>query len=649
MDKRRRAPILGSISILAFSGLLIGQADDQTSHPECSYFGPNRSRFVEAALRRAATQPQRIHDLSSMTEQVTRMRSYAAAGSGAYSRAYSPDQPYAAGSIDAYIFADLQANNITPAPRTTDWEFIRRASLDITGRIPNPERVLSFAADAAPDKRARLIDELLARPEWVDKWTMYFGDLFQNAATRVSTGLNRGGTGRNAFAQWIQDSLTKSKPYDQMAAELIDPPAGNSYTNGAINWLVNGVISNGPNQDTTDQMTANVFETFLGIGHVNCLLCHNGRGHLNSISLWGSSTTRYQAWQLASYLSHARAQQQSGLSWSLEDNAAGFNLDYALNTVSGNRPARQGPEGCADGQPCLYVAPAYIFNGDSPQPGENYRAALARSVTGDFQFARASVNYIWAQFFGRGIVDPPDGFDPARLDPDNPPPDPWTLQPSNARLLNALAQRFIDGGYNLKSLMREIAASDTYQLSSRYDGQWSPAYEPYFARKFVRRLWAEEVHDAVVQSSGSLPIYAAGGFVANPSYAMQFPEPVGMPSNDTTARTFLDAFLRGNRDDLERRPDGSILQALRLMNSPFVQARLQVDGSAPNQLIVQNLSKSNTDLVNALFLGILSRYPSGDELSKAAASLAGADADRLQAVQDLVWALYNKVDFVFNY
>ena len=84
------------------------------------------------------------------------------------------------------------------------------------------------------------------------------------------------------------------------------------------------------------------------------------------------------------------------------------------------------------------------------------------------------MNYIWAQFFGRGIVDPPNQFDPARLDPDNPPPAPWTLQPSNARLLNALAQRFIDGGYNLKALMREIANSDAYQLSSRYDGAVEP-------------------------------------------------------------------------------------------------------------------------------------------------------------------------------
>src|SRR5205807_7319751 len=122
--------------------------------------------------------------------------------------------------------------------------------------------------------------------------------------------------------------------------------------------------------------------------------------------------------------------------------------------------------------------------GDSPKPGDSYRASLARSITGDFQFARASVNYIWAQLFGRGIVDPPDSFDPARLDPDNPPPAPWTLQPSNARLLNSLARHFVEGGFNLKSLMREIVTSETYQLSSRYNGAWNIAWEPYFARKF---------------------------------------------------------------------------------------------------------------------------------------------------------------------
>ena len=147
----------------------------------------------------------------------------------------------------------------------------------------------------------------------------------------------------------------------------------------------------------------------------------------------------------------------------------------------------------------------YPFSGAKPAAGENYRVALARIVTSDIQFARATVNYIWKEFFGRGIVDPVNQFDPARLDPDNPPADPWTLQPSNARLLNALAQEFVDDGFNLKTLMRKIANSEAYQLSSRYNGDWKPEYEKLFARKLVRRLWAEEIHDAVAQSSGVLP------------------------------------------------------------------------------------------------------------------------------------------------
>ena len=574
---------------------------------------------------------------------------------------YSFDQTHQAGSIDSYIFADFQANGITPAPNTTDWEFIRRVTLDLTGRIPAPDRVLVFVADTTPDKRSRLIDELLARPEWIDKWTMYFGDLFQNTVTKPSSGVNRFAQGRNAFYQWIKDSVANGKPYNQMAAELITAVSPDSYQNGPANWLVGGVVTGGPTQDIIDQMTANVFDTFLGIAHVNCLLCHNGRGHLDALSLWGSNTTRYQAWQLASFLSHTQAAQvrydstNNGVYyWSVADNTKGFTLDYTLNTLTGNRPPRQAPTGCKSGQPCYYVPPQYIFSGNSPNPGESYRDALARNVTNDFQFARAAVNYIWAQFFGRGMVDPPDTFDPARLDPNNPPRAPWTLQPSNAKLLNALATHFIQSEYNLKSLMREITNSQTYQISSQYNGQWNTAWEPYFARKFVRRLWAEELHDAVAQSSGSLPSYNMTGFTdqgfAKVSYAMQLPDVVGGPAGDGNATNFLNNFLRGNRDDQARKQDGSILQVLSLMNNPFVENRLQITGAAPSQLIIKNLSLGNPDLVNTLYLNILSRYPTGDEMAKAQAAIpAAAGTPRTQAVQDLVWSLYNKVDFIFNY
>ncbi|HEY1342602.1 MAG TPA: DUF1549 domain-containing protein [Bryobacteraceae bacterium] len=661
MHTPRFSTVAGVVGLLALSGFVLVRAQDDeqltVSHPECSYFGKLRDKFQRTALRSSGATARATHPLSDATRQVSAMLSYVPGGS----RTYNYDQTHAAGSIDSYIFDDFKANNITPAPMTTDWEFIRRVTLDLTGRIPKPDRVLSFVADTSSDKRAKLVDELLGMDEWVDKWTMYFGDLYQNTDRKPSTGLQRFPQGRNAFYQWIHDSLAANKPYNQMATALITAAGGNSWDDGTLDYPLNGFISGGPNQDIADQMTSFVFDTFMGMTHVNCVLCHNGRGHLDQLSLWGSQTTRYEAWQLASYLSHTQLARvpagdpsnPNAYYWSVQDNTRNFTLDYTLNTTTGNRPARTAPAGCKSGQPCFYVPPEYIFNGDKPRAGENYRVALARDITGDFQFARATVNYMWAQFFGRGIVDPPDTFDPARLDPDNPPPAPWTLQPSNAKLLNALAQHFVASGYNLKSLMREIATSQTYQFSSRYTGTWNDAWEPYFARKFVRRLWAEEVHDAVVQSSGNIPVYTVPGFTelghSKVSYAMMLPDVVG-GIGDGNASNLLDSFFRGNRDDQARKSDGSILQALSLMNNVFVENRIQYTGANATPLITQNLSKSNSDLVNTVYLAILSRLPSSAEMAKAQAAMPTTPGTaRSQAVQDLVWSLYNKVDFIFNY
>src|SRR5450432_4217251 len=631
---KHRLRILCGVSILVFSGLLSGQTNDTSAlsetgqltvpHAECSFFGPQRERFVRQLLQSRGSRDARAFALSGTTEKVSAMLGYVPCGS----RTYTYDQSHQAGSIESYIFADFQANSITPAPKTTDWEFIRRATLDLTGRIPTPDRVLLFVADTSIGKRAKLVDELLARPEWIDKWTMFYGDLYQNTVTRPSTTLNRAAQGRNAFYQYIRDSLANGKPYNQMAADLITATGESSFTNGPNNYLLNGFTTGGPMQDIVDSMTASTFDTFMGMSHVNCLLCHNGRGHLDSLSLWAGNTTRYQAWELASFLSHTQLLRVAGDNhWSVLDDTA-YTKDYTLNTLTGNRPARVAPSGCKAGQPCYYIPPQYIFNGDSPKPGENYRAALARNITGDFQFARASVNYIWAQFFGRGIVDPPDSFDLARLDPDNPPPAPWTLQPSNARLLNALAQDFVAAKFDLKALMREIANSQAYQLSSRYDPAWNAAWEPYFARKFVRRLWSEEVHDAVAQSSGTFPSYTITGFTdqgyAKPSYAMQLPDTVNMPPGDIGSN-FLDSFLRGNRDDQARRHDGSILQALNLMNNTFVEGHVAYTGANASQLVVSAIAKSNPDSINTLYLSILSRYPSSTEMSTAMAAVPTAN------------------------
>src|SRR5262249_41229016 len=157
---------------------------------------------------------------------------------------------------------------------------------------------------------------------------------------------------------------------------------------------------------------------------------------------------------------------------------------------------------------------------------------------------RATVNYMWEYFFTIGLVSPSNQFDPYRLDPDNPPTGcplqtPCTLQASNPRLLNALAQDFIQSGYDLRALQKEIVNSRAYQLSSRYNGTWDVANQNLFGRKLVRRLWAEEVHDAIAQSSGILPTYP-GNFTSGStamswgpvSYAMKLPETVNTPDNN---------------------------------------------------------------------------------------------------------------------
>ena len=639
---------------IASSGFLAAQ-ETGYQDPDCPFFGPQRERFYTDAYKRRSGIPE-TRRLSATTSAVTNAMGYVPGGS----RTYNYGQAHKAGSIDSYIFADFQANGITPAPKTSDWEFIRRVTLDLTGRIPTPDRVLSFVADTATDKRTKLVDELMAKPEFVDKWTMYFGDLFQNTITKVSTGTNRQAGGRNAFYNWIKDAVATNKPYNLMAKELISSTTDDTFNDGAGNFLVGSFVTMGPSQDVMDQMAASTYETFLGVTHVNCVLCHNGRGHLDGVSLWGVSTTRYQAWQLSSFFSHTQAARvnydpnnNNNYYWSLLNNTRGYTADYTLNTTTGNRPARQPAAGCKAGQPCALVPPQYVFTGASPKPGEDYRTALANAITGDMQFSRAAVNYLWAYFFGRGIVDPPDTFDPMRLDPDNPPPAPWTLQPSNARLLNGLAQHFVESGYDVRAMMREIVNSDAYQLSASYPGKWDPQWEQYFARKFVRRLWGEEVLDAVAQATGVFPSLTVQGRTTDATafrvnFTMQFPDVRN--TSDGTTDTFLDNFLRGNRDDQPRKYDGSILQALGLMNSTLIENKLAATGANASPLISQAVPLGNTDLVNRLYLTILSRYPSKDEMSTALAAIPAATGTaRTNAIQDLAWSLFNKVDFVFNY
>lgn len=688
--------IAGSVLAGALPGLFLlhaqeggedppdGSVEFKVEHPECTFFGQKRDQLIKGGLNGAASD----NELGSFTTEI--VKRLAIYGPGVIresvpggSRTGTLLHATSKNTIDKYLAQDWQAAGITPSQRTSDYEFIRRVTLDLTGRIPTPDRVVAFVSDSSPDKRNALIDELLAKPEFVDKWVMYFGDLFNNTTVNTATGVRRYPDGRNAFYTWLKQQISANRPYNQIAYDIISATGTNSYdpTQGQINWIVNGLVVNGPIQDAYDQQAANTAETFLGLAHMNCTLCHNGRGHLDALSVWGAQEARVTSWGFAAFFGRTvikntpvnAAQGNQPYYWSAADNGP---RDYTLNTLTGNRPARcmnNRPPltddagnlycACTDGQPPLKdknglpvckaaaatVSPVYPFNGHTPRPGESYRVAAAREITSDFLFAQATVNYLWKEFFGIGLVDPPNQLDPARLDPDNPPAAPWTLQASHPRLLNALAQDFINSGYDLKALMREMTSSDAYQLSAQYAGTAPP--DNMFARKLVRRLWGEEVHDAIVQSSGVLPSYDITPFGKTP-WAMQFPEPRGYPASPAAVQNFLDAFIRGNRDDEDRRSDGSLTQALGLMNDSFVVSRVKVSGSgATASLLAKSLPQNDEQLVNNLWLNVLSRYPTDNEKRSALAQLASGSGatGRQQKAEDLLWSLYNKVDFIFNY
>lgn len=554
------------------------------------------------------------------------------------------------GTIDRNIFGELERLGVKPAPKTTDGEFIRRVTLDMTGRIPTRERLLAFQDDSAPDKRARLIEELLSTPAFIDKWTMYLGDRLKNNLR--NNNISRLEQGRDAFYTWIRSAVERNKPYDQLAREVIAAEGTNSWTQGELNWLVGYRVTGGPTQDIYDAMAVATAETFLGVGQMNCILCHDGRGHLDSLSLWGKSTRRYAAWEFASHFSRLNLTRGPTTAlgyWGLAETGR---TDYQLNTTTGNRPARQPGAG---GQKT--VPPRYMFAEGKGAAGESYRASLARQLTADPLFAMATVNYFWAEFFGRGLVDPPDQLDPARLDPDNPPPAPWTLQPSNARLLKELAADFTASGFRLHSLVRQIVSSEAYQLSARYEGPWNPTWEPLFARKLVRRLWAEEVHDAITLSSGLIPTYNVTQYTGDDlltrgtrtvNWAMQLPETAVLPGGGLVAQ-FLDNFFRGNRDDIPRSSDGSLQQALSLMNDDLVMTRIRATNT--QSLLARALANSDNGLaVDYLYQSVLSRPPSAAERTTGVEKLlANGLAGRTRNGEDLLWTLYNRLDFIFNY
>jgi hypothetical protein len=538
--------------------------------------------------------------------------------------------------IDQHLFGAMQRDNIPHAPLANDYEFARRVYLDLIGRIPTTEQLQTFVGSNDPNKRDKLIDELLASPTWVDHWSYFYADLFRACGNRF------GNPTLKHFDAWIRESFRTNKPYDKFVTEMLTASAPNTNwmpdaaASGFLTrWHQTGATMYDDNyEDTADEIIVNTSRIFLGINY-QCISCHSGKGFLEKVSLDLVSKKRQDFWQMAAFFGRMRMRvvpYQDRMT--LTEDGDGYNA----KGWSQVRLQREGGD----------VHPTFILTGEKADLSKPLRPQFARMLTTHPQFTRATVNLIWKQFFGLGIVDPVDSFDMARLDPKANLPTNWTCQPTDADLLNALAADFVKNKFSLKTLMRTIARSSAYQLSARFDGDWKESYTPYFARHFVKQLTAEQLHDAICQATNVFGNYPRKDWTYDTplppvKYWTETTGPEGVGSND--AKTFMRTFGQSNREQFDRQPGGSILQAMSLMNSPFVNKKvLAENGSRVEQLVKS--SKSNAEIVDELYLATLSRLPSAQEKQLAVSWL---EKDRQQGAEDLQWSLLNKLDFVFNY
>lgn len=529
--------------------------------------------------------------------------------------------------IDRHIGDKLTADGIVPTAIASDEEFLRRVSLDLTGVIPDSAAVTAFVNDPTADKRTRKIDELLASEAFNDRWTMWIGDLVQNVTASANVRLFP--QGRNAYYTYLKDAIRSKKPYDQIVRELISGK-GDSWAVGQADYVVRQIQRNGPPQDTFDNLATHSGEKFLGMPLL-CLSCHDGRGHLEQVNLSLSTKTRYELWGMSAFFSRTQTRQirdatnPQTFKYDVTDNTNGV---YRLNTTDGNKSPRAPSAGQSD-----IVTPKYMFTGEVPRSGEAYRDAYGRMLTADRQFGRATVNYLWKEMLGLGMVEPVNAFDLAKLE----------VQPTHPALLEEMATDFIAGGFNLRTMLRTIAMSSTYQLSTVYTpGNWNEAWVPTFARRYPKRMQAEALLDSVVRATAvpiAIPVQGLGTITT----AMALPDSV--EASRRPEGLFLNEFGRGNRDDITRTNDGAISQALSMMNHNLVASRVRQ--ATANSTVAKTLA-STTDpgtIVDQIYLATLSRRPTSSERLSEIDFLRGGVLS--QRTEDLQWVLINSLEFLF--
>jgi hypothetical protein len=503
------------------------------------------------------------------------------------------------GFIDKLVLKKLARLNLPPSPPCSDAEFVRRAYLDAAGILPTPDGVRKFLADRSPDRRAKLVDALLARDEFTDYWSYKWSDMLLITTRRLPQ------QAVWAFYQFVRQSVADNKPWDTFARDVLTA-SGSSLRNGAANYFV-------LHKDVTD-LTESTSVTFLGTS-ITCARCHN-----HPLEKW----TQDQYWAMANLFSRVGLKNgDRGGAVLVQSRPDGDVLHPRRGVAMLPAPL--------DGKPLPL---------DSTVDRRRYFADWMTASDNPY-FAKALVNRVWRNFLGRGLVEAEDD-----LRETNP--------PTNAELLDALAADFVKNRYDAKRLIRTIMTSATYQRSATPLAA-NAADDRFYSRYLVRRLSAEVILDAYAQVTGVPTPFTHLNTTARDATSPYGGYPLGLralqlPDSLVVSR-FLDAFGRPERAQTcscERSQDSSVGQALHLNNGKTLNDKLRARGSLVERWLAEK--KADGAVLDDLFLRALCRPPTAAETKKFTALLAEATADssRREALEDLCWAVLTSKEFVFN-
>jgi hypothetical protein len=503
--------------------------------------------------------------------------------------------------IDNLVLKKLEALHIPPSPVCTDAEFVRRAFLDSTGTLPTPDEVKKFLEDGSSDKRAKLINALLERPEFVDYWAYKWSDLLLVNTSRLPQ------QGVWSFYQFVRRSVADNKPWDRFAREILTA-SGSTLQNGAANYFV-------LHKDVSDLSEATSV-TFLGMS-ITCCRCHN-----HPLEKW----TQDQYWGMANLFSRV----------TLKNGDRGGEV-FVQSQPTGDAPhLRRGVPMLPtplDGKPLSL---------DSLVDRRQYFADWLTAADNPY-FARAIVNRVWRNYLGRGLVEAEDDLR-------------QTNPPSNAELFDALAKDFVAHQYDMKHLMRLIMNSAAYQRSSKPLPE-NAADDRFYSHYLIRRLSAEVILDAYSQVTGVPTPFNQVRAAANDSMTPYNGYPPGtralqLPDSKVVSQ-FLDAFGRPERIQTcscERQQDSSVTQALHVNNGQTLNDKLRDKKSVVESWLNENVGDEES--VRRVYLLALSREPTAAEMTKFKALLAEAASDtkatRREALEDLFWAVLSSKEFLFN-